>query len=225
MTGGGVFITEDPAKIGDIFLKAVALRTQVGPVPLTRHVHTGRGRAGRRCPRGDHVPVPGGESRVVSASRWMVIMGRTSRTLSSPRRSTTPRRLCARVGCRAGAGGHALSGSQLRALLTVEKSPGINLRGLARRLSMILSSASRLCDRLVAAGLLDRAPGRLDRREIALSLTPVGAALLVELRSERRRRLAGVLAGMSASGRDALLSGLREFGVTLDAAAGPDASL
>jgi hypothetical protein len=27
--GGGVFITEDPAKIGDIFLKAVALRTKV----------------------------------------------------------------------------------------------------------------------------------------------------------------------------------------------------
>jgi len=27
-TGGGVFLTEDPAKIGDIFLKAVSLRTQ-----------------------------------------------------------------------------------------------------------------------------------------------------------------------------------------------------
>ena len=112
-----------------------------------------------------------------------------------------------------------LSGPQLRALLTIEESPGINLRSLAGHLRMILSSASRLCDRLVLAGLLDREPGRLDRREIALSLTPAGTALLVELRSERHRRLAGVLAGMSASGRAALLNGLREFRLTRDTAA------
>jgi DNA-binding MarR family transcriptional regulator len=116
-----------------------------------------------------------------------------------------------------------LSGSQLRALLTVEESPGINLRGLAGRLSMILSSASRLCDRLVAAGLLERETGRLDRREIALSLTPAGAALLVDLRSERRRRLADVLGGMSVGGRAGLLRGLREFGMTMEAAPQPSA--
>jgi DNA-binding MarR family transcriptional regulator len=109
-----------------------------------------------------------------------------------------------------------LSGSQLRALLTVEQSPGLNLRGLAGRLGMILSSASRLCDRLVAAGLLEREPGRLDRREIALNLTAAGRSLLVELRAERHRRLAGVLAGMSASGRTALLRGLREFRATAE---------
>ncbi|HEU4423808.1 MAG TPA: VWA domain-containing protein [Pilimelia sp.] len=32
--GGGVFITEDPAKIGDIFLKAVSLRTQTAQVQI-----------------------------------------------------------------------------------------------------------------------------------------------------------------------------------------------
>jgi DNA-binding MarR family transcriptional regulator len=115
-----------------------------------------------------------------------------------------------------------LSISQLRALLTVEENPGINLRGLAGRLSMILSSASRLCDRLVAAGLLEREPGRLDRREIALHLTPIGQGLLAELRAERHRQLADVLSGMSAAGRAALLRGLREFGVTADTAL-PDA--
>jgi DNA-binding MarR family transcriptional regulator len=109
-----------------------------------------------------------------------------------------------------------LSASQLRALLAVEESPGVNLRRLAGRMNMILSSASRLCDRLVAAGLIDREPSRTDRREIALSLTRAGAALLAELRSERRRRLAGVLAGMSESGRLALLRGLREFAVAAE---------
>ncbi|HEU4423810.1 MAG TPA: MarR family transcriptional regulator [Pilimelia sp.] len=116
-----------------------------------------------------------------------------------------------------------LSGSQLRALLAVEDNPGINLGGLASRLTMILSSASRLCDRLVAAGLLERETSRLDRREIALNLTAAGAALLFELRAERRRRLAGVLAKMSVGGRAGLLRGLREFGVTADAPATPSA--
>jgi DNA-binding MarR family transcriptional regulator len=104
-----------------------------------------------------------------------------------------------------------LSGSQLRALLFVEREEGINLRGLATGLGMILSSASRLCDRLVAAGVLEREPGRADRREIALHLTPAGHALLGEMRSDRRARLASVLSGMSEAGREALLRGLREF--------------
>lgn len=104
-----------------------------------------------------------------------------------------------------------VSVSQLRALLAIEASPGINLRRLAAGLDIILSSASRLCDRLVAAGLLEREPGRLDRREISLTLTGSGAGLLAELRVERRRMLAEALAGMSETGRAALLNGLREF--------------
>jgi DNA-binding MarR family transcriptional regulator len=104
-----------------------------------------------------------------------------------------------------------LSGSQLRALLVVEECDGINLRGLANRLGMILSSASRLCDRLVAAGVLEREPGRADRREISLHLSPAGQTLLDELRINRRSRLAAVLMAMSPSGRQTLLDGLREF--------------
>jgi DNA-binding MarR family transcriptional regulator len=110
-----------------------------------------------------------------------------------------------------------LSGSQLRALLVIEQREGINLRGVATELGAILSSASRLCDRLVAAGLLEREPGRLDRREISLSLSPVGRLLLADLRTQRRERLAEVLARMSHAGRTALLRGLQEFHAMADA--------
>ncbi|BCJ64017.1 MarR family winged helix-turn-helix transcriptional regulator [Polymorphospora rubra] len=106
-----------------------------------------------------------------------------------------------------------LSGSQLRALIVVEQYDGINLRGLAESMGMILSSASRLCDRLVAAGVLERVPGRADRREISLHLTPGGEALLAELRDDRRERLAAVLDAMTSGARQALLHGLREFDV------------
>jgi DNA-binding MarR family transcriptional regulator len=104
-----------------------------------------------------------------------------------------------------------LSGPQLNALLAVERSEGLNLGNLAAELKMLLSSASRLCDRLVASGLVERAPGRVDRREIALYLTPSSRTLLGELRAVRRRALVEVLDRMSGSGRAALVRGLTEF--------------
>ncbi|WP_433312280.1 MarR family winged helix-turn-helix transcriptional regulator [Micromonospora sp. CA-269861] len=107
-----------------------------------------------------------------------------------------------------------VSGAQLRAVMVVEQSDGINLRRLATRLDMLLSSASRLCDRLVAAGMLEREPGRFDRREISLHLTPEARRLVAELRADRQAQLDAVLAGMSREGRDALLRGMREFDET-----------
>ncbi|NES15564.1 MULTISPECIES: MarR family winged helix-turn-helix transcriptional regulator [Micromonospora] len=104
-----------------------------------------------------------------------------------------------------------LSGAQLRAVMVVEQYDGINLRRLATLTDMLLSSASRLCDRLVAAGMLEREPGRYDRREISLHLTPAANRLLAELRADRRHRLDRILAGMSPAGRAALLRGMREF--------------
>jgi len=104
-----------------------------------------------------------------------------------------------------------LSWAQLNALLAVERSEGVNLGGLAAEMNMLLSSASRLCDRLVASGMVERVPGRADRREIALYLTPSSRTLLAELRRIRRLALAATLEKMSASGRAALLRGLSEF--------------
>ncbi|TDC64540.1 MarR family transcriptional regulator [Micromonospora sp. KC207] len=104
-----------------------------------------------------------------------------------------------------------LSGAQLRAVMVVEQHDGINLRRLATLLDMLLSSASRLCDRLVAAGMLEREPGRSDRREISLHLTQEAEKLLAELRADRRQRLAAILSGMTPEGRQALLGGLQAF--------------
>jgi DNA-binding MarR family transcriptional regulator len=109
-----------------------------------------------------------------------------------------------------------LSAPQLNALLVIERAEGINLGGLAAEMSMLLSSASRLCDRLVASGMVERVPGRADRREIALYLTPSSRTLLGELRRIRRRALAAVLERMSTSGRAALLRGLTEFAAAAD---------
>jgi DNA-binding MarR family transcriptional regulator len=103
-----------------------------------------------------------------------------------------------------------ISLSQLRALEAIGPTT-VNLRTLADRLDMIPSSASRLCDRLQAAGLLDRTESDQDRRQIGLRLTSPGLRLLGELSVHRRRDLDEVLRYMTPSGRKALLHGLQEF--------------
>lgn len=107
--------------------------------------------------------------------------------------------------------GHRVSPSQLRALLAIARHEATNLTDLATDLDAMLSSASRLCDRLVAAGLIERRPGTDDRREVALRLTPDGHRLLGAVEQERRSALADVLASMDLDDQAALLRGLDAF--------------
>ncbi len=116
--------------------------------------------------------------------------------------------------------GTRVSPSQLHALNIVERHEQINLNGLAAELGAIPSSASRLCDRLQAAGLLARQVNAKNRREVVLVLTRDGRELLAEVTRNRRTALATILSGVSPAGRRALLTGLAEFN---DAAASADA--
>jgi DNA-binding MarR family transcriptional regulator len=104
-----------------------------------------------------------------------------------------------------------VSVSQLRALLIISRHGPTNLNQLAEELGAIPSSASRLCDRLVAAGLVTRRTGSTDRREVELRVSGEGDRLVDQLRECRRSELATVLAAMDDAGRRALLLGLREF--------------
>lgn len=104
-----------------------------------------------------------------------------------------------------------ISASQLRALVTVRRRRVTTVTALARDLGALPSSATRLCDRLVAAGYLDRAPDVANRRFHAVSLTPAGDRLLDVLAAHRRTALAEVLARMDTKDRECLLSGLAGF--------------
>jgi DNA-binding MarR family transcriptional regulator len=108
------------------------------------------------------------------------------------------------------AGGH-VSGSQLRVLVAVAERGSPTISGLAADLGLSSSSASRLCDRLEAAGWLAREPGYHDRRQIRVALTGPGERLLAELTRRRRAALAAVLARMSHDDRASLRAGLRAF--------------
>lgn len=115
-----------------------------------------------------------------------------------------------------GSPGVPIPATQLRVLFVVEQHGAINLSGLANELGALLSSASRLCDRLEAAGLIVRESGQQSRREIAIRLSPDGKALLERVRQERQEQILKVLAQMPAGARQALLTGLREFSAVAD---------
>ncbi|MEU8472650.1 MarR family transcriptional regulator [Streptomyces sp. NPDC029006] len=104
-----------------------------------------------------------------------------------------------------------LSAHQLRGLRILEATPGLNLTGLAERMDIGLPTASRLCDRLEAAGLLERVLHPHSRREVQLNLTGHGRRLLTEVASERARALAAPLATMRTAERAALVQGMQAF--------------
>ncbi|GGW74499.1 MarR family winged helix-turn-helix transcriptional regulator [Streptomyces caelestis] len=110
-----------------------------------------------------------------------------------------------------------LSLHQLRALRALEAAPGLNLTALADRLDIGLPTASRLCDRLAAAGLLERAPHPDTRREVQLWLTPHGRHVLGDVAGRRAQALAAALAAMEPAERVALSRGLRGFLAARDA--------
>ncbi|QIJ61215.1 MarR family transcriptional regulator [Streptomyces sp. JB150] len=104
-----------------------------------------------------------------------------------------------------------LSPHQLRALQILRAAPGLNLTTLAESMDIGMPTASRLCDRLEAAGLLERVLHPLKRREVQLNLTGHGQQVLDEVASRRTRALAEALAGMETDEREALARGMRGF--------------
>lgn len=104
-----------------------------------------------------------------------------------------------------------LSSLQLRALTVTRRSPGINLTRLAEEVGAGVPAASRLCDRLEAAGLLRRRRSSDNRREVGLVLTQHGHETVDRLYERRSQALREVLSGMPPDHRRSLREGLRAF--------------
>ncbi|MCX4776158.1 MarR family transcriptional regulator [Streptomyces sp. NBC_01264] len=84
--------------------------------------------------------------------------------------------------------GGAVPPSQLRALTVIEQRIGINLKDLGEALGSAPPAISRLCDRLEAAGLIQRTRAATNRREIELSVSRHGRAVLEDTRACGRGR-------------------------------------
>jgi MarR family transcriptional regulator, organic hydroperoxide resistance regulator len=71
-----------------------------------------------------------------------------------------------------------VGGAQLWALSVIQGQPGIGVTGLARELDIHQSTASNLLKALVERGLVAAGREGMDRRSVALRLTPAGAEVL-----------------------------------------------
>jgi DNA-binding MarR family transcriptional regulator len=100
---------------------------------------------------------------------------------------------------------------QLRVLVMIASRGPLNLGAVARGLGVHPSNATRTCDRLVAAGLLDRRDDPADRRNLQLQLTEEGRRLVDGVMDRRRRAIADVLERMPALQRTALVPVLNTF--------------
>jgi DNA-binding MarR family transcriptional regulator len=107
--------------------------------------------------------------------------------------------------------GEGVTLPQLRVLVLASQPGHLNATGVAEALDVHLSSASRICDRLVQAGLLARRDLPRDRRHVELTLTPAGERLLETLNEHRRDVFSRILRRMDAAERDALSQALSGF--------------
>lgn len=100
---------------------------------------------------------------------------------------------------------------QLRVLMMLSTRGPLNLLAVAEALEVNPSNASRTCDRLLKAGLLDRRRDSADRRHLNLTLTPEGHALVDRVTSHRRTAVGKVLRKMSPAEREQLADVLDRF--------------
>lgn len=105
----------------------------------------------------------------------------------------------------------ALSPVQLRALTALQENGPSNLAQLAEEMGVTVSTASRLVDRLVTADWVHRRQAPHNRREISLTLTTQGKALLRRYDDERIVRLQKCLTQLPPDRQDVVIAALQEF--------------
>jgi DNA-binding MarR family transcriptional regulator len=93
---------------------------------------------------------------------------------------------------------------QLRVMMMIATRGAMNLVAVAAGLGVSSPNASRICDRLLKAGMLDRREDLEDRRHVTLTLTADGDALVAELIRHRRNAIRRILRTMTPREREDL---------------------
>jgi len=101
-------------------------------------------------------------------------------------------------------------------MLVVLAGQQANLTTLAAHLDVAASTALRMVDRLVGAGLVERTVRPDNRRETHLSLTAAGRRTVRTVTARRRRDIRAVLDGMDVAQGAALVEAMAAFARAAD---------
>ena len=104
-----------------------------------------------------------------------------------------------------------LTGPQADALVVIEQAQPIALKELGGLLIAEAGHPSRLVDRLVEAGLVERRAAKGDRRRVELRVTPAGRRVAGRVTEARRALFEAGRAEVDASELDAALALLRDL--------------
>ncbi|MTD52633.1 MarR family winged helix-turn-helix transcriptional regulator [Amycolatopsis pithecellobii] len=100
---------------------------------------------------------------------------------------------------------------QFRLLVVLGSHGPLKLTALAEFLAVNPSTATRMVDRLVAAGLVNREANPASRRELVVSLTGTGAAVVRDVTQRRRKEISRIVGRMAPSTRRGLVRALNAF--------------
>ncbi|MGY1774253.1 MarR family transcriptional regulator [Geodermatophilus sp. SYSU D00804] len=100
---------------------------------------------------------------------------------------------------------------QLRALTVLRARSGASLADLASGVGGSISTTSRLVDRLVTAGWVERRPSPASRRSVSLRLSAAGEELLDRYDALRLTELRAAVAALPDDRREPVLAALGEF--------------
>ncbi|KLL09523.1 MULTISPECIES: MarR family winged helix-turn-helix transcriptional regulator [Protofrankia] len=100
---------------------------------------------------------------------------------------------------------------QFRMLVVLASRGPLRAGDLADFLAVHPSTATRMADRLVAAGLIDRLGNPDNRREVNVALTVTGRQLVEDVTRRRRAEITAIVARMDPRLRGSLVAALRAF--------------
>lgn len=101
--------------------------------------------------------------------------------------------------------------TQVRVLVVLGSRGPLSLSELADAAGLHITRASRLCDRLVTADLINRADDPDNRRQLILTPTAAGEQIVRTVMQRRRAAVEPALSRMSPRRRAELVSVLQEF--------------
>jgi DNA-binding MarR family transcriptional regulator len=96
-------------------------------------------------------------------------------------------------------------------VLVLASEDGCRVSAIAEDLGVHPSNATRIVDRLVTAGLVERRRAAADRRQVMVVLTAPGRSLYDTAMGLRRSRIEAALAQMTAGEREDLVTVLSRF--------------
>ncbi|GAA4547386.1 MarR family winged helix-turn-helix transcriptional regulator [Amycolatopsis samaneae] len=123
----------------------------------------------------------------------------------------TASRLLVAVSVRSVAAAGELTLPQFRLLVVLHTRGPLKHAVLADQLGVTPSTASRMVDRLVAVGMVERLSSPTSRREIVLELTREGGRIVRQVMARRRKEIAKIVARMPDRARRGLVEVLTAF--------------